>query len=399
MMAMKLRLPISRTVLLLGLVSLLNDLAGELIMAVLPVFLIGLPGSGGWVIGLIGGLEDGARSLLSFAFGHWADRQGRKKPFILWGYFIPAVFRIALPFSTHWSIAMTFRIMDRLGKGLRTAPRDALIADAVTEETRGVNFGFHRALDTAGALIGSLLAFVLFWMLGFDLQGVILVGGLVSLSSLIPLFFVPDTRRRPNQQTLAASMAGLPRTFYLNLLPMAFFALANFSYMLFLLKVNDSFTDKLAVGLPILMYILYNFVYTACAFPAGLLSDRIGRRRVLMIGYALFALVCLGFAQASELEIFIPLFALYGLAYALTESNQRAFVADFAPPELRATAMGLFQLAVGIATFSGSTIAGLLWGGAGETHALTFYYGSLMAGLGLALFWVLSRFGLRAPAA
>ncbi|MCL6642548.1 MAG: MFS transporter, partial [Candidatus Bipolaricaulota bacterium] len=154
-LAMKLSAQISRTVFLLGIVSLLNDLAGELIMAVLPVFLISLPGSSGWVVGLIGGLEDATKSLLSLVFGDLADRLGRKKPLVFLGYLIPSVFRIALPFSTHWVMALIFRVFDRVGKGMRTAPRDALIADAVTESTRGANFGFHRAMDTAGALFGS----------------------------------------------------------------------------------------------------------------------------------------------------------------------------------------------------------------------------------------------------
>ncbi len=379
---MRLSAQISRTVFLLGIVSLLNDLAGELIMAVLPVFLINLPGSGGWVVGLIGGLEDATKSLLSLVFGGLADRLGRKKPLVFLGYLIPAVFRIALPFSTHWGMALAFRVMDRVGKGMRTAPRDALIADAVTLSTRGANFGFHRAMDTAGALFGSSLAFVFFWWLGVPLQEIILVGGLVSLASLIPLSVVPEAVSTPQRKKLFDGLRGLPPAFYLHLAGMTLFALANFSYMFFLLKVNAAYTDKLAVGLPIALYVLYNFTYTALATPAGMLSDRMGRRTVLLVGYLLFGMTSLGFAFAESVELFVPLFALYGIAYAFIESNQRAFAADGAPAAQRATALGLFHMCLGFGSLAGNVIAGVLWG---FSQALTFFYGTALSLISLVL--------------
>jgi MFS family permease len=384
---MKLTAQISRTVFLLGIVSLLNDLAGELIMAVLPVFLVSL-GSSGWVVGLIGGLEDATRSLLSLVFGTLADRLGRKKPLVFLGYLLPSIFRIALPFSTHWAMALVFRVLDRVGKGMRTAPRDALIADAVTESTRGINYGFHRAMDTAGALLGSALAFVFFWWLGLPVSGIILVGGLVSVASLIPLSFVAESASSTQRTKLFDGLRELPQRFYLNLCGMALFALANFSYMFFLLKVNAAYSDKLAVGLPIAMYVLYNFTYTAFATPVGMLSDKIGRRAVLLMGYLLFSIASLGFAFAQGLELFIPLFALYGIAYAFIESNQRAFIADLAPPQRRGTALGLLYMSVGFGSLVGSGIAGVLWGVA---HALPFFYGAAIALLSVVLMMVTPR--------
>ncbi|MFN4218270.1 MAG: MFS transporter [Candidatus Bipolaricaulia bacterium] len=387
---MKLAGQISRTVFLLGLVSLLNDLAGELIMAVLPVFLVGL-GSGGWAVGLIGGLEDATKSLLSLFFGNLADRLGRKKPLVFLGYLIPSVFRIALPFSTHWAMALVFRVLDRVGKGMRTAPRDALIADAVTAATRGANFGFHRAMDTGGALLGSALAFVFFWWLGLPVPGIILVGGLISLASLIPLSFVAESVSAAQHRKLFDGLRDLPRAFYLSLAGMALFALANFSYMFFLLKVNAAYaayTDKLAVGLPIAMYVLYNFTYTAFAAPVGMLSDRIGRRTVLLMGYLLFGVTSFGFAFAQGLELFVPLFALYGVAYAFIESNQRAFVADLAPPQRRGTALGLFHMCIGFGSLLGSFMAGVLWG---ISPALTFFYGAALSLISVVLLRATTR--------
>ncbi len=379
---MRFKEQIHRTVFLLGVVSLLNDLAGELIMAVLPIFLIQLSGSGGWVVGLIGGLEDATKSFLSFLFGHLSDRWGRKKPLVFLGYLVPALFRLALPFSTHWPLALLFRVMDRVGKGMRTAPRDALIADAVTASTRGVNYGFHRALDNAGALLGSLLALILFWELGLPLEGIILIGGLVSLASLIPLSFVADTERLPQEKRLFDGLKELPKTYYLSLGALALFALGNFSYMFFLLKVNAAFTEKLAIGLPIAMYVIYNSTATLLATPAGMLSDKLGRRPVLFMGYLLFALVALGFAFADGLWVFVPLFWLYGTVFAIIESNQKALIADLAPPAQRATALGLFHMTIGLAAFVASVIAGVLWGGSDSAHQAPFFYGSVMALLG-----------------
>ena len=387
LLPMKLTAQISRTVFLLGIVSLLNDLAAELIMAVLPVFLVGL-GSAGWVVGLIGGLEDATKSLLSLVFGNLADRLGRKKPLVFVGYLIPSIFRIALPFSTHWAMALVFRVLDRVGKGMRTAPRDALIADSVTLATRGANFGFHRAMDTAGALLGSTLAFIFFWWLNLPVPGIILVGGLVSLASLIPLSLVSESASVPQHRKLFDGLRELPKKFYLNLAGMAVFALANFSYMFFLLKVNAAYTDKLAVGLPIAMYVLYNFMYTFCALPVGMLSDRIGRRAVLLTGYLLFGVTSFGFVFAQGLELFVPLFALYGIAYAFIESNQRAFVADLAPPERRGTALGLFHMCVGVGSLLGSFIAGVLWG---FSHTLTFFYGVALALMSVVLLRATTR--------
>jgi MFS family permease len=378
---MNLSAQISRTVFLLGIVSLLNDLAGELIMAVLPLFLVAL-GSGGWVVGLIGGLEDATKSLLSLVFGNIADRVGRKKPLVFLGYLIPSIFRIALAFSTHWAMALVFRVLDRVGKGMRTAPRDALIADAVTEATRGANFGFHRAMDTAGALLGSSLAFVFSWWLHLPLTGIILVGGLISLASLIPLSFVSETASAAVRKKLFDGFRELPKTFYLHVVGMTIFALANFSYMFFLLKVNAAYTDKLAVALPIAMYALYNFTYAFFALPVGMLSDKIGRRAVLLMGYLLFGIASLGFAFAQSLELFVPLFALYGVAYAFIESNQRAFAADLAPAERRGTALGLFHMCIGLGSLLGSSLAGILWG---IDPRLTFFYGAALAGVSVAL--------------
>ncbi|MCL6641763.1 MAG: MFS transporter, partial [Candidatus Bipolaricaulota bacterium] len=229
-----------------------------------------------------------------------------------------------------------------------------------------------------------LLAFVFFWWLQLPLTGIILIGGLISLASLIPLSFVSDTVSAAQRKKLLDGLRELPKTFYLNLVGMTLFALANFSYMFFLLKVNAAYTDKLAVGLPIAMYVLYNFTYTFFAFPVGMLSDKIGRRAVLLMGYLLFGVTSLGFAFAESLAFFVPLFALYGIAYAFIESNQRAFAADLAPAERRGTALGLFHMCIGFGSLLGSSLAGVLWS-LDPSHALTFFYGAALSGVSVVL--------------
>ncbi len=375
---------IHKTVLLLGAVSLLNDLSGEIVMAVLPLFIAQL-GGGGLIIGLIGGLEEAAKSLLSAFSGLWSDRARTRKGFVFAGYGFTSLMRLLMGFSTTWLHLLFLRMLDRVGKGIRTPARDALIADAVPTATRGINFGFHRMMDTSGAVLGSLCALLLFWVFALDLRSIVIVGGIIALSSLIPLAFVQENSPSGHRHAGPwwGQLTSLSRTFRRALLAMTLFALANFSYMFFLLKVHVAFAppgtepSKLSLGLPIAMYVLFNTVYALLAAPAGRLSDRWGRRWVLITGYLLFSMTALGFAWTRDLWPFIGLFVLYGAAYALIESNQRAFAADLAEPLTRGTALGLFHMSLGVGALAGGLVAGALW----QTidPAMAFIYGSVLA--------------------
>jgi MFS family permease len=375
-------------VLLLGAVSLLNDMSGEVIMAVLPLFLSQL-GGGGIAIGLIGGLEEAARSLVSVLSGRWSDRLRSRVSFVWAGYAVAGLARLLLGFSTHWSQALALRVLDRVGKGLRTPARDALIADAVPMEVRGLNFGFHRMMDTGGALLGSLLALVLFWSFSLDVRAIIFVGGALALGSLLPLLFLherPRSSASPTGESWWAGYTKLSPAFRRHVAAMTVFALGNVSYMFLLLTVHLAYTptggapSKLSLGLPIAMYALYNAVYALLATPAGGLSDRWGRRRVLLFGYGLFGVTAPGFAFAQKLWHFALLFALYGVAYALIEGNQRAFAADLAERERYGTALGVFHMSLGAGALLGGLIAGTLW----QTVApsTTFLYAGALALLG-----------------
>ncbi len=366
-------------ILLLGMVSLLADISSEMMMPLLPMFIAALGGSA-LVIGLVGGFGDSITSLLQVFSGYWSDRYGRKKPFVFSGYAISAIAKLFLAISTIWQHVFITRSLDRAGKGLRTAPRDAIIADSTLTEVRGTAFGIHRAMDTAGAIVGSLLAFLLFWFLGLEFRAILLISAVIAFLALLPILRVREVKREPQKIGLGISFKALPRNLKWFVLIASIFALGNFTYMFFILRAQDFFTgvvsERAAAAIPILLYVLYNVVYALLSVPAGMLSDRIGRRRVLLLGYLLFGLTCLGFALLESLVFFIILFALYGLVYALVEGTQRAFVSDLASAELRGTALGTLHTCIGLAALPASLIAGTLW-----QHidpAATFLYGCVL---------------------
>jgi len=376
----KYRKGVSANVVLLGVVSFLNDISSEMIMPILPMFITALGGNG-LVVGLIGGLRDSISSILKIFAGYWSDKSGKRKVFVFFGYLTSALFKLLLGFSKIWHHILIFASLERIGKGLRTAPRDAIIAESLPKR-RGTGFGIHRAMDTAGAIIGSITVFLLFWLLEFEFKTIIFIASILAFLSLIPLHFVKEKKRKPQEINLKIGLKALPKSLKLFILISGIFAMANFSYMFFILKAQECFTGKLSVGVPILLYILFNIFYAGFAVPFGKLSDKIGRRKVIAFGYLLFSLTCFGFAFFNSLLAFIILFALYGVVYAVVEGNQRAYVSDLSSEELRATALGTFHTVTGLAALPASTVAGFLWQ---VSPRVAFLYGGIISFLSVIL--------------
>ncbi len=384
---------ISVNVLLLGVVSFLNDLSSEMIIPILPMFITALGGAG-LIIGLIGGLQDSISSILKVLSGYWSDRIGRRKIFVSSGYLTSAAFKLLLSLSTIWQHILVFTSFERVGKGLRTAPRDAIIADSMPD-ARGKGFGIHRALDTSGAISGGIAALILYWFLEFSFNHIIFIAAIIAFLSLVPLYFVKAGKREPQKIRLQISLKELPKPLKLFITVATVFALANFTYMFFILKALGAFMPlmpvKESIALAIFLYVLFNSFYAVLAIPFGTLSDRIGKRKVLIFGYLLFSVTCLGFAFSDSLAAFLVLFPLYGVVYAMVDGNQRAFVSDLSTEDLRATALGTFHTLIGVIALPASLIAGFLWA-VTPTHSLTFLFGSSVSIISVILFVFLRKY-------
>jgi len=371
-----------RNVILLSVVSFLNDLSSEMIMPILPMFLQSL-GASGQLIGLVGGLRDSFSGILKVVCGYWSDKTGKRKIFVYWGYVVSTVFKLLLAISRTWPAAVIFASLERMGKGLRTAARDAIIADSVTSK-RGKGFGIHRGLDTIGAILGSAVAFLLLWFAGFQLRTIILVAGVTGLAALAPLRFVKELEAHRQNAKLKIGLAMLPKPLKLFILVSGIFALGNFSYMFFVMRAQHLFTGKSSVAAPVLLYMLFNVFYSALAVPLGSLSDKIGRQAVIIFGFGLFAVVSLGFAFCSSLWLFVVLFALYGVVFAAIDGTERAFVSDLAGAGLKATALGTFHTVTGLAAFPASLAAGFLW--EHISPVATFVFGGTIAFTAVVVF-------------
>ena len=328
-------------------------------------------------MGLIGGISDGLPSLLKVLAGCWSDRLGKRKPLVVAGYALSALGKLFLPVATTWQQVFLLKTLERSGKGVRSAPRDAMISESADKSNRGRGFGLHRAMDSTGAVIGSLLAYFL-WQGGMSYSSIFMVAGVLSLVALLPFHLVKETFKAPNCE-VRLLLSGLSRELRHFLLIASLFALGNFSYMFFILRAQGLFSGAEAVAAPLLLYALFNLVYAALAMPIGIWSDRVGRKNVLALGYALFALTALGFAIVTSLAGLIALFALYGLVYALVDGSERAYVSDLSPGSLRGSSLGLYYGAVGIAAILSSLLAGALWAWWGAEA--TFIFGAGAAAL------------------
>ncbi len=354
---------LTRNVTFLGVVSGLTDISSEMLYPIVPVFLTSVLGAPMQIVGLIEGLAEATASLLKIAGGRLSDRAGERKPFVIAGYSLSAVSKPVLALASTWHFVLFSRLMDRVGKGVRTSARDALIAGSVDKEHWGKAFGFHRAMDTAGAALGPLaaLAMLHFMPPGRPDYRLIFMAAFVPalLGVFVLLYFVREAASPAvTSGGVPAPAAPMARDFKVFVFLYAIFAVGNSSDVFLIMKArNMGFT----LTHVILAYTGYNMVYALLAAPAGWLSDRLGKIRTMAFGFLVFAAVYVGFALADKAWMVWPLFALYGFYGAFNEGITKAVVSHLSTAGNRASAMGYFQGAMGLLAFFASAIAGLLW--------------------------------------
>lgn len=359
----------------LGLVSFFADVSSEMLYPLIPIFLTVTLGAPASIVGVIEGAAEATASILKTVSGRIADRTGRRVEQIFGGYLVSAIAKTLIALAYSWPLVLIARVLDRTGKGFRSSPRDAVLADSADPPVRGAAFGWHRAMDTAGAVVGPLLALGLLLVLDGDMRKII---GLAVIPGLIGAFIVLSVSdpRRMRRKTGAPTAdehvdpsptpashgrlrwSAIPPRFKLYLGAWLPFVLVNSSDVFLILRAKQLGFSTTAV---VLVYVLYNLVYALGCVPLGHLSDRLGRRRVLVGGMLVFAAVYAGFSVATSTWQVVVLFAVYGLYIAATDGVGKAFAVDLVPSHLRATSVGLLGTLTGVTTLVASTLAGALW--------------------------------------
>jgi MFS family permease len=376
------------------------DISSEMVLNILPLYLANVLGVKTSIIGFIEGIAESTSSLLRLFSGWLSDLLGTRKWLAVTGYGISTLVKPFFYFATTWQAIAVVRWADRVGKGIRTAPRDALIADSITKEKRGLAFGFQRAADTGGAMLGLMIAFGIVWMAqsnqlqlnGSTFRIIVLASIFPAVLAVFTLAIgakdvhVSDIRKLPKFAPLS-----LGRSFTVFMIIVGVFELGNFSDAFLILRAQD-------LGLSVLgimgMLVCFNLVYSLVSTPGGALSDRIGRRKVIICGWLVFALVYLGFGLAQSAWQIVVLFVAYGFYYGLAYGTSKAIIADLVAEHVRGTAYGNYNAIIGILDFPASLIAGILWQGLGSWNGFgasaPFLFGSataLLAALLLA-FWL-----------
>jgi len=351
---------LNRGVLLLGWVSFLSDVASDMIYPLLPDFLTRTLHAGPAALGIIEGVAEATASVLKAVSGWWSDKVRRRKPIVVGGYALAAAVRPLVGLASSWGQVLAIRFADRVGKGIRTSPRDALIAEMVPPEKRGQAFGLQRAMDNAGALFGPLLAALLVKFVFDDVRSVFLLAAIPGLLAVALLVFGvrENPRPRPAESAPVSFRGALPPRFWAAIGIFVLFTLASSTDAFLLLKASDS-------GIPVwqlpLLWAFFNGVKAAGGVPGGALADRLGRVWTIAAGWAVYALAYVGFAYAGTAPQIWGLFAFYAVFYALTEGAQRALVADLVSGDARGRAFGVFHASVGLAALPASILFGIWW--------------------------------------
>ena len=363
------RLP--RTVIALGFVSFFTDFSSEMIYPLLPVFLSSVLGVGALALGIIEGIAESTASLLKVFSGIWTDRSGRRKPLIVVGYSLAGLARPLIGLATVWPFVLVMRFLDRIGKGLRTSPRDALIAGVTDPGQRGTAFGFHRAMDHAGAVIGPLVAAALLALEGVSLRHVFLLAALPAAVVIVVLLTAVQEPPRAFEKesktlNLRRHWHELGRDFKFLLLALLVFTLGNSTDAFLLLRLSEAGVPASWIAV---LWSVHSGVKMISTSYGGPLSDRVGRRPLILLGWAFYALIYFAFALTSSSAGLIVVFLAYGIYFGFTEPSEKAWVADLVPAQLRGTAFGYYNGIIGLGALPASLIFGFLWRTWGVTTA------------------------------
>ncbi len=384
------------------LTSFFTDVSSEMIFNLIPLFLANVLGVGTAVIGLIDGIAETTASLMKVFAGSLSDKLGQRKSLAVAGYALSTLAKPFLFFANTWGWVLGVRFADRMGKGIRTAPRDALVADSIDETQRGLAFGIHRAGDTAGAFLGLLAAAFIVWLTqagAAELSSrtfhiAVLASIIPAVLGVLALWLGAADVTKPGKRSSPVRLTfnGLDGRFKIFLIVVLLFTLGNSSDSFIILLGQNRGLDVLQI---MLMLVTFNFIYATLAGPLGSWSDKIGRRKLIIGGWIAYGLVYLGLALSNTGWQIWALYSIYGVYYAATDGVAKAMVADFVPEAQRGTAYGIYNAAIGIMVFPASVIAGLLWQGVGAWTGFgasaPFYFGAVLALTSGILFWQLVK--------
>jgi MFS family permease len=381
---------VSPSVIIIGFASLFSDISGEMIYPILPLFLTGTLGAPATVIGLVEGIAVGTGNAIGGFSGWISDRLGRRKPVAFFGYALTAATRPVIATAQVWPLVLAARFAERFGKGIRNAPRDALLAEATEARYRGRAFGFERAMDSLGAVLGPLVALAVVNWARLDVRSIFLISAIPATIATLLILTVKEKREKvvKGAGKISLSLAGTTRQYRRLLVIMGVFGLANSANSFLILRAQQlglasGATASQALSETILAYALFNLVAALASYPAGAASDKLGRRNLLIAGFAVYALSYLGFALASEVWMVWPLFALYGLFPALTEGVAKAMAVDTAGRAGHATIIGILSMVNGLTQIAASYIGGVLWDTVNSQA--TFYFGAALSAIAVVM--------------
>lgn len=365
----------TRNVFILGLISCFADISSEMVYPLIPLFLTAVFGATPVLVGIIEGIAESLASLLKVFSGYISDRFQHKKTIAFCGYATGLFYKVALIFAGSWGGVLFARVIDRLGKGIRTAPRDVMVSESADKNSMGKAFGIHKMLDMAGSAIGILMAYFLLKNIGTDVNGYKMIFAVSAIPIIIALLLFllvhekKEKREIVQREHFWKNISQLDGRLKLYLAITFLFTLGNSSNSFLLLRASDIGFDS---STTILLYFIYNLSASLLAIPCGKLSDKIGRKRLLVSGYITFSLVYFGFAFCNSKPFMVLIFVIYGIYTAMTTGAERALIAEIAPPQLKGTMLGLQSTLVGIALLPASVIAGLLWDGIGVFAPFAF---------------------------